>query len=92
MSDKTLTLLSADELRAIVTDAVREALDARRTSEGYMDTAEAAAYLGTTVRAVQGAVHRRALIPDHRGSRGEGLKGNRFSRATLDAFVKRKVG
>lgn len=87
-----LTVLTAEQLRAIVADAVRDALSIQRANDGYLDTEQAAAYLGTSTRSLQHAVTRGAIVPDHRGSRHGGLKGNRFTRATLDAFITRRAG
>ncbi len=83
-----VALLTAEELQELLRAAVREVMQERAGDEGYMDTAQAAHYLGTTVKALQAAVYRKRIVPDHRGSRG-GLRGNRFSRATLDEFCKR---
>jgi len=87
-----LTVLTAEQLRAIVAEAVRDALNIQRGNEGYLDTEQAAAYLGTTTRSLQHAVTRGQIVPDHRGSRHGGLKGNRFTRKTLDAFITRRAG
>lgn len=88
-----VALLTEEQIRAIVGDAVRDAMNSQKTtSDGYLDTAAAAAYLKTTVRSIQHAVARDALVPDHRGSRGGGLKGNRFKKATLDEYMKRRAG
>jgi hypothetical protein len=84
-----MTLLTAEEVRLIVSEAVREALASQRDRDGYLDTVQAAEYLGTTTASIRTAVARGNLKPDHRGQRGGGLKGNRFTRATLDAFCKR---
>ena len=86
-----VTLLTEEQLRSILKDAIREVIAADRC-EGYLDTEQAAQYLGTTARAIQAAVYRGRLVPDHRGSRGGGLQGNRFSRSTLDAFLQRRSG
>lgn len=90
-SGSVVTLLTAEELRDIVGSAVRDAIGESRSPEGYLDTTQAAAYLGTTVASLRSAVTRGRIIPDHRGSRGGGMKGNRFSRETLDAFCNRKT-
>jgi len=84
-----VTLLTAEQLRSIVREEMREALGSRRDAEGYLDTEQAAAYLGTTVSSLRTAVARGKLTPDHRGQRGGGMKGNRFSRQTLDGYCKR---
>jgi len=84
-----IVVLTEAQLREIVGDAVREALETQQSSDGYLDTEQAAAYLGTTVRSIQAAVERRTLIPDHRGSRGR-LKSHRFTKLTLDAFLHHK--
>lgn len=84
--------LTQEQLHTLVMDAVSEALSVQKHQpEGYLDTEQAAAYLGTTVSSLRVAVARGNLTPDHRGQRGGGLKGNRFSRQTLDAFCKRVV-
>jgi hypothetical protein len=82
-----VTLLTAEQLREIVSTAVREALGAQKPHEGYLDIDQAAAYLSTTASAVQAAVTRGTLVPDCRGSRGR-TKGHRFTRRTLDAFMR----
>lgn len=84
-----IVVTTEEQLRALIGAAVREALNAQRP-EGYLDTEQAAAYLGTTTRSVQAQVERGTLIPDCRGSRGR-LKSHRFSRKTLDAFLELKV-
>ena len=48
---------------------------------------EAADYLRTTASALQHHVRRGTLKPDCHGKRGRTL-GHRFSRATLDAFMR----
>ena len=85
-----VVVISTAQLRGLITDAVREAMSAQRPTEGYLDTEQAAAYLGTTVSSLRTAVARGKLAPDHRGQRGGGMKGNRFTRKTLDAFCMRK--
>lgn len=85
----TIVVTTEDNLRALIGDAVREALSAQRPGEGYLDTEQAAAYLGATVRSVQAAVERGSLVPDHRGQRGR-LRSHRFSRKTLDTFLQLK--
>jgi hypothetical protein len=86
-----LVVLTEARLREIVSDAVREVIGgATQPSEGYLDTEQAAAYLGTTVSAIRMAVARGNIVPDHRGRRGGGMRGNRFTRETLDAYCKRR--
>jgi len=94
MEPNTLVVtLTQEQLHSLVKDAVCEALSAQKHQpEGYLDTEQAASYLGTTVSSLRTAVARGKLTPDHRGQRGGGMKGNRFSRQTLDAFCKRVVG
>lgn len=88
-----VVLLTEEQILSLMRSAVREELNEQRLqNEGYYDTASAAAYLKTTTRSVQHAVARGLLVPDHRGSRGGGLKGNRFSKATLDAYITRRTG
>lgn len=48
---------------------------------------EAAEYLRTTPSALQSHVYRGTLKPDCHGCRGR-TRGHRFSRATLDAFMR----
>ena len=85
----TIVVTTAENLRALIGDAVREALQAQQPKEGYLDTEQAAAYLGCTVGALQAAVGRGTVVPDHRGQRGR-LKSHRFSRKTLDLFLQFK--
>lgn len=90
MSD-AITLLSEDRIKEIVKEALREVLAEKAEGDGgYMNTAQAAVYLNTTVRALHAAIFRGHLIPDHRGSSGSGFKGHRFTRETLDAFCGRR--
>jgi hypothetical protein len=83
-----LTLLTEEQLRAIVFAAVREAMGVAAEREECFDTKGAAVYLKTTVAALHMQVQRGVLKPDARGGRGR-FRGHRFSKATLDAFVSR---
>lgn len=85
----TIIVTTEENLRALIGDAVREALQSQQPTEGYLDTEQAAAYLGTTARAVQAAIDRGSLVPDHRGQRGR-FKSHRFSKKTLDMFLQFK--
>ncbi len=54
----------------------------------YLDTAEAAAYLGFSTRnGIRQGVYRGELVPDGRGYRG----GYVFLRETLDRFVTERL-
>lgn len=53
----------------------------------WLTTEQAARYLQTTVRALLAHVQRGNIKPDHFGGRGR-LKSHRFSRETLDKFVR----
>jgi hypothetical protein len=87
-----IVTMTQAELRELVSDAVREAVGAQRAPDAYLDMEQAAAHLHTTVSSLRTLVARGRLVPDHRGQRGGGLKGNRFTRETLDAFFHRKHG
>lgn len=52
----------------------------------WYTTAQAAAYLGTTPKALIRHVQRRNLVPDAWGGRGR-LRSHRFLRETLDRFA-----
>ena len=84
-----ITLLTEERVREIVFAAVRDALAVQPPQpqrDGYLDTAGAAEYLGTTKAALHMMVQRGTLKPDSRGGRGR-FKGHRFARATLDAYI-----
>jgi len=88
-SPTVLTLLTAEQLRFVVFEAVREAISTVRVDgreEQYFNTAGAAKYLKTTVAALHMQIQRGNLKPDSRGGPGR-LKGHRFTRATLDAYI-----
>lgn len=95
----TVTVLSPDEIRALVVDVVREvvadALKARepprqdRPAAKYLTTKDAAIEYGTTSRAILRHVQRGELKPDLWGGRGAGRE-HRFKRETLDVFYGRK--
>ena len=54
----------------------------------WLTTAQAAVYLGmASTKALLHHVARGHIKPDHWGGKGR-LKGHRWSRATLDAFVR----
>lgn len=54
----------------------------------WFGTERAAAYLDSTVKAVLKQIERGNLVPDVWGGRGR-TRGHRFSRETLDAFMRR---
>jgi excisionase family DNA binding protein len=54
----------------------------------WFDTMEAAEYIGVSVSAMRKLVQRGKIRPDTPGGTGL-LKGHRFSRVTLDAFLGR---
>jgi hypothetical protein len=85
-----LVVVTQEQLRTMLDDVVRRALDSQRGApEGYLDMEQAAAVLNTTVSSLRTLIARGRIVPDHRGRRGGGLKGNRFTRKTLDEFVRR---
>jgi len=84
-----IVTMTQGELRELVSSAVREAVGLQRENEGYLDMEQAAAVLNTTVSSLRTLIARGRIVPDHRGRRGGGLKGNRFTRKTLDEFVRR---
>ncbi len=84
----TIVVTTEAQLRSLIGEVVREAMENLRP-EGYLDTKQAAAYLGTTPAALNAAIERGTLVPDHRGSRGR-MKSHRFSRKTLDLFLQFK--
>jgi excisionase family DNA binding protein len=51
----------------------------------WLTTAEAAAYLGLSVPSLRQHIYRGSLTPDVPAGR---LKGHRFTKATLDAFIR----
>lgn len=65
-----------------------EAANDQRILRDWYTTAQAAQYLSSTPKALGMMIVRGKLRPDHPGGRG-GFRGHRFSRATLDAFMKR---
>jgi hypothetical protein len=81
-----IIVTTEEQLRTLIGEVVREAMNAQRP-EGYLSTEQAATYLGTTMRSVQAAVDRGTLVPDLRGRRGR-LQSHRFSRKTLDEFIR----
>ena len=85
-SPTVITLLTEEQLRAIVVAAVREVLNSTSVDGDCYNTAEAADYLRTTVPALRTMVQRGQIRPDSPGKRGR-FRGHRFSRATLDAFI-----
>lgn len=71
-------------------DALTDQRPAKPAVErGWYDTEAAAQYLGISPDALRKQVGRKNITPDHRGQRGNGLKSNQFSKATLDAFMRR---
>jgi hypothetical protein len=84
-----IVTMTQDQLRELVSSAVREVVGAKGGGEGFLDMEQAADYLRTTVSSLRTLVARGRIVPDHRGRRGGGLKGNRFTRKTLDEFVRR---
>ena len=57
------------------------------TDQQWFTIGEAAEYLRTTAKALQAHVERGKLVPDCPGRAGR-TKGHRFSRQTLDAFMR----
>jgi hypothetical protein len=53
----------------------------------WYDTKQAAAYLGISPAALLMQIHRGHIVPDHVGGRGR-LRGHRFTRETLDRFLR----
>lgn len=60
--------------------------DAAEKRDEWIDCKEAARVLGLKPQTVRTLVFRGKLVPDHRGGNG-GLKGHRFRRATIEAFL-----
>ena len=83
----SIVVLEESQLRQLVTDAVHQALKSYKEGECYLDIEQAAAYLSTTPTAINRAITSGRLTPDHHGQRG-GLKGHRFTKKTLDAFMR----
>jgi hypothetical protein len=69
----------------VATRAPIEIADADRQ---WFSTERAAAYLDITVKALLKHVERRNIVPDVFGGRGR-TQSHRFSRGTLDAFMRR---
>jgi hypothetical protein len=96
VSDLVVTL-TQDQLRALIGEAVRTAISNANASKvqgsenEYLDTRQAAKVLGISVAALKSRVWRGSIEPDHLGGT-DGLKGNRFHRSTLDAYLTRNRG
>lgn len=91
---RPLMYLNNEELTALVREAVRAELIAARTSQDQerlplLTPAQAAEFLGITADALRKHVGRKHIEPDHRGNRGNGLRGARYSYETLNAFKDR---
>lgn len=86
--------LTVSELDQRIEDAVARAVE--RVMQGrpassendILDTAGAAAKMGISPAALRKLVSRNVICPDHRGQRG-GLRGNRFTMRTIQAFIER---
>ena len=81
-SSQTLTLISAEDLRAIVHDEVQAALASVQPADGFMRVKETAAFLGMSENALRQVI-KRSEVPFHR--LGERIL---FDRAELASFVK----
>lgn len=81
------------EAEAAAERKVREILatQAANAQERLLKTDEAASMLGMSPGALRQLVARGNIVPDLRGQRGDGgLKGNRFSMRTINAFIARR--
>jgi hypothetical protein len=65
-------------------------LETQGEASAWLTTAEAAAYLKTTVTALNRHVSRGNLSPDSHAQRSR-FRGHRYSQATLDAFMREPV-
>lgn len=90
-----ILMISSEELRALVSGAVEagvtKAFVAWTSSERDkpLSLREASEFLGISADALRQHVSRGNIAPIHRGSRGGGMRGHRFSREDLLAFVQR---
>lgn len=93
--DAMLVTLKRSDLEALMESAVERAVaramaaTANTQEAKPLSKSEAAAYLGISEDALQQHVTRGNIEPVHRGSRGGGMRGHRFSREDLEAFVNR---
>lgn len=90
-----LVQLTVRELDERIEAAVMRALQSQAANAPaadptrLLDTEQAAERLGITPGALRKLVSRKSIVPDLRGQRGNGLKGNRFSMRTIEAFITR---
>lgn len=79
------------EAEAAAERKVRELLSqvAANDSTKLLNTKQTAERLGISPVALRHLVSRRSIVPDIRGQRGGGLKGNRFSMKTIQAFIEK---
>ena len=77
--------VSTEELRALISEAVAEALAADPTREDWMGTVECADYLSTTEASVRDLVYRLGL-PAHKAP---GTNRLLFRRSEIDAWIAR---